>query len=128
MAAKRFIIKQTQKRVVSQKHLGNNTNVSEVKKVEQKIVEEPKKVETKKIEKKTTEVENIKEEIKVSKIDKDMDTKEKIEMVNQMLQGEEMNGTIKKNVKKIKNDKGLIERTDITKTVITEDNRELLND
>lgn len=72
---------------------------------------------------------NINEEIKtVKKEIKDMNTKEKVEMVNSILDNQEMNNVVKKNVKKIKNDKGLIERTDITKTIITEDNKELLHD
>lgn len=68
------------------------------------------------------ESKTIKEEIK------NMDTKEKVEMVNSILDKQEINNVVKKNVKKIKNDKGLIERTDITKTIITEDNKELLHD
>ena len=64
----------------------------------------------------------------INKMMKDMDTKEKVEMVNSILDNQENTNVVKKNVKKIKNDKGLIERTDITKTIITEDNKELLHD
>ena len=50
-----------------------------------------------------------------------MDTKEKVEMVANILDNE-----VAPKVKKIKQDKGLIERTESSKTIITEDNRELL--
>ena len=50
-----------------------------------------------------------------------MDTKEKIELANQIL------GTEPK-IKRIKKEKGLIERAESSVTIITEDNRELLKD
>ena len=50
-----------------------------------------------------------------------MDTKEKIELANQIL------GTDPK-IKRIKKDKGLIERVESSVTILTEDNRELLKD
>ena len=50
-----------------------------------------------------------------------MDTKEKIELANQILEQEPK-------VKKIKKEKGLIERVESSKTILTEDNRELLRD
>lgn len=50
-----------------------------------------------------------------------MDTKEKIELANQIL------GTEPK-IKRIKKDKGLIERVESSVTILTEDNRELLKD
>lgn len=71
---------------------------------------------------------NNQEQISSNKMVKDMNTKEKVEMVNSILDNEKMNNVVKKNVKKIKNDKGLIEKTDLTKTIITEDNKELLHD
>ena len=49
-----------------------------------------------------------------------MDTKEKIQMAAEILECGDVN------VKKIKTVKGLIERTESSKTIITEDNRELL--
>ena len=49
-----------------------------------------------------------------------MDTKEKIQMAAEILEGGDVN------VKKLKKEKGLIERTESSKTIITEDNRELL--
>lgn len=54
------------------------------------------------------------------KIDEVMTTSEKIEMAQSVLSG---NGT-----KRIKRDKGLIERTESSKTILTEDNKELLKD
>lgn len=50
-----------------------------------------------------------------------MTTSEKIEMANEILNGEAQ-------VKKIKRDKGLIERAESAKTILTEDNKELLKD
>lgn len=50
-----------------------------------------------------------------------MTTSEKIEMANEILNGDAQ-------VKKIKKDKGLIERADSAKIVLTEDNKELLKD
>lgn len=53
-----------------------------------------------------------------------MTTSEKIEMAQNVL-----NGTDKAaHVKRVKRDKGLIERTESSKTILTEDNKELLND
>lgn len=52
-----------------------------------------------------------------------MDTKEKIELANQIL-----NKQPKQEVKIIKTDNSLIERTLGSKMIITEDNRELLID
>ena len=60
---------------------------------------------------------NIKEEKKIDV----MDTKEKIELANQILEQE-----VK--VKRIKKDKGLIEKVETNKIILTEDNRELLRD
>lgn len=52
-----------------------------------------------------------------------MDTKEKIELANQIL-----NNTANNQVKILKTDNSLIERTLGSKMIITEDNRELLRD
>lgn len=59
------------------------------------------------------------EEIKEENV---MDTKEKIQMANAILNAEQPK------VKKVKKDKGLIERTESSITILTEDNRELLKD
>ena len=53
-----------------------------------------------------------------------MNTKEKIELANEALSNETKNQSFKK----VKKDKGLIERTESSITVITEDNKELLKD
>lgn len=53
-----------------------------------------------------------------------MTTSEKIEMAKNVLNG---NNTAAP-VKRVKKDKGLIERTESSKTILTEDNKELLND
>ena len=51
-----------------------------------------------------------------------MDTKQKIQMAAEILDDS------KNTVKKIKKEKGLIERVESSKTILTEDNRELLRD
>lgn len=63
-------------------------------------------------------VENKKKEIN----EQVMTTSEKIEMAQNVL-----NETPAK-FKRVKKDKGLIERTESSKTILTEDNKELLND
>jgi hypothetical protein len=52
-----------------------------------------------------------------------MTTSEKIAMAQNVLSGSEP-----ATVKRVKKDKGLIERTESSKTILTEDNKELLND
>jgi len=71
-----------------------------------------KKVETKTINE-TNEINTINEKV--------MTTNEKIAMAKNVL-----NDVI--TVKRVKKDKGLIERTESSKTILTEDNKELLND
>ena len=51
-----------------------------------------------------------------------MTTEEKIAMAQAALSGQAAP------VKRVKRDKGLIERTESSKTILTEDNKELLND
>ena len=83
-----------------------------------KVVEEPKVMEEKPIEVKemvTVKEENKKEEPKTNDMDK-------ISMAEQII-----NDT-PKSVKRLKKDKGLIERTESSKTVLTEDNKQLLVD
>lgn len=53
-----------------------------------------------------------------------MTTSEKINMVQSALNAQEP----AMRVKRVKRDKGLIERTESSKTILTEDNKELLND
>lgn len=59
------------------------------------------------------------------KKNKVMNTSEKVAMAQEILSTEDNR---KSNVKRIKKDKGLIERTESSKTIITEDNKELLID
>lgn len=54
-----------------------------------------------------------------------MNTSEKLAMAQEILSKEDNK---KNNVKRLKKDKGLIERTESSKTILTEDNKELLND
>ena len=53
-----------------------------------------------------------------------MTTNEKIAMAQSVLNGASQAAP----VKRVKKDKGLIERTESSKTILTEDNQELLND
>ena len=53
-----------------------------------------------------------------------MTTSEKIAMAQSVLSGTDAAAP----VKRVKKDKGLIERTESSKTILTEDNKELLND
>ena len=55
----------------------------------------------------------------------DMDTQEKIMMANAILNKQD---DLTNKVKKVRKDRGLIEKTESSKIILTEDNRELLND
>ena len=69
------------------------------------------------------EVENTKTpKNKKKKEEKDMITKEQLSAIENAV--ENMNPT----VKVVKKDRGLIERTESSKIIITEDNRQVLND
>ena len=54
-----------------------------------------------------------------------MNTKEKIELANQILNNQQQQ---QQGIKVLKNDNSLIERTIRSKIILTEDNRELLID
>lgn len=54
-----------------------------------------------------------------------MTTSEKIAMAQSVLNSTDKSAP---SVKRVKKDKGLIERTESSKTILTEDNKELLND
>lgn len=56
------------------------------------------------------------------KINNVMDTKSKLDMAESVI------SDAPKAIKRIKKDKGLIERTESSKTILTEDNKELLVD
>ena len=96
--------------------------------VEENIVIEPIEVDVE--EEKTDIVENnveTKSTIKNKRKKKsNMDTKEKVELASQILNNS--NNEKDFQFKRIKKDKGLIERTESSKTIITEDNKELLVD
>jgi hypothetical protein len=120
---KRFIHKKI-KDNISPRRLAILKN-STVEKVKNIVVEEEKQ---EIVEQETIVVEPIievednvkdKEEIKKDNV---MDTKEKIQMANAILNAEQPK------VKKVKKEKGLIERTESSITILTEDNRELLKD
>lgn len=74
------------------------------------------------VEEPIIEVEEIVKNNEKIKEDNVMDTKEKIQMANAILNAEQPK------VKKVKKEKGLIERTESSITILTEDNRELLKD
>lgn len=63
-----------------------------------------------------------KEEKVVTKDKEMMDTKDKVALANKIL------GGAKPTAKRIKKDKGLIERVESDKIILTEDNKELLKD
>lgn len=65
-----------------------------------------------------------KKENNVEKKIEDMDTQEKIKVAMEILDQPE----VASKVKKVRKDKGLIERTESSKIILTEDNKELLND
>jgi hypothetical protein len=64
-------------------------------------------------------------EIKNDKNINNMDTQEKIMLANSILNNQD---NVVGKVKKINKEKGLIEKTESSKIILTEDNRELLND
>ena len=81
---------------------------------------------THKEEKVEEKIESVKQaSVKENKIKENksvMTTEEKIELANAVLQNSPVS------TKRIKKDKGLIERAESSKTILTEDNKELLND
>ena len=74
---------------------------------------------------KSTVVSETKSENNIIENKKVMTTSEKIEMAQSVLNGSEPSAAP---IKRVKKDKGLIERTESSKTILTEDNKELLND
>jgi len=98
------------------KHIDNRKPQISLSSVQKKQVgkkEEPKQVPPT-IDKKNNDT--IKEQV--------MTTSEKIAMAQEVLNS----GAAASGTKRIKRDKGLIERTESSKTILTEDNKELLND
>lgn len=99
-----------------------NDKISLRKQLKSSSINEPKLpsiIEDKKEEVVIKEDLENKEDIKEIQV---MDTKEKIQMAAAVLNNEQPK------VKKVKKDKGLIERTESSITILTEDNRELLKD
>lgn len=112
-----------------------NNNVNVVEKKEEIVSEENVEIvdvpiEKEKVEETTKEVveNNVSENTsnKTKKKKRNMDTKQKVEMAQEILNKEDSINNF--NFKRIKKDKGLIERTESSKTIITEDNKELLVD
>lgn len=93
---KRFIVKKILTKNLQKRH--SNTNLAN---------------------KSVVKCEDCNENKDVKKDNEVMDTKEKIKLASEILENQPK-------VKKIKKEKGLIERTESSKTVLTEDNRELL--
>jgi len=102
---RRFIYKKINDKIPSRKRF-NVVKESDIK----PIIEEKESI--------VLPIEENKEEIK----EEVMDTKEKIQMAAAVL------GNEQPKIKKVKKDKGLIERTESSITILTEDNRELLKD
>jgi actin-related protein len=111
----KFIIKQI-KSMKPQKKV--NFGVNDIKKKEENIVEQVASA-----DKEIELAQNIFNENNEEKINEQvMTTSEKIKMAHNVL-----NDTPNR-FKRVKKDKGLIERTESSKTILTEDNKELLND
>lgn len=99
----------------SHEEVEKDTNKSSDLKIQEKVFDEA--TETKAQVKK-------KSKNKVNENRSDMNTSEKIALAKEILG----KNTEKSNFKILKSDKGLIERTESSKTILTEDNKELLND
>lgn len=114
---KRFIIKKKQINGFLAKIVNANEKKNDFLQIKDNLeVETPQNVET------VQNNENT-ENNNQNNID-NMETKEKIAMANVILGDAEANNA----VKKMRKEKGLIERTESSKIILTEDNRELLND
>ena len=121
----RFVIKHRQE------HIPVKRNISYIgsRKVD---IQETKPINKEEKAKETVQVKEYISQINSEKINKDennkvvMNTAEKVEMANKILAQQE--SMPKQKVKKIRKDKGLIERTERSKTILTEDNKELLID
>ena len=122
---RRFIVKRQKKKRLQKRFVSNDShvvekNVNVLETVPQ--IENVEDVETI-IQSDTNDTDDLKKVSKTkikAKKQQVMDTKEKIQMAAEILEGGDVN------VKKLKKEKGLIERTESSKTIITEDNRELL--
>ena len=68
------------------------------------------------------------QDVKPQKKNVSKNNTEKVEVMDKISMAEQIINDTPAPVKKIKKDKGLIERTESSKIVITEDNKQLLND
>lgn len=122
---RRFIVKRQQTKRLQKRFVSNDSHVVENNVNALETVSNTENVEdvatiTKSDTNDTDDLKKVsKTKIKTKK-QQVMDTKEKIQMAAEILEGGDVN------VKKIKTEKGLIERTESSKIIITEDNRELL--
>ena len=105
---RRFIHKK-----INDKTLSNKKGVTSLRFKKEEIIESVE------VKDEILPIEENNEEIKEEIV---MDTKEKIQMASAILNAEQPK------VKKVKKDKGLIERTESSITILTEENRELLKD
>ena len=117
---RRFIHKKINDKISSRNRFVSQIRKHEplIEKEEETVAEIELHAEVEVIEEEPQLIEN-KEENKEEMV---MDTKEKIQMANALLNAEQPK------VKKVKKEKGLIERTESSITILTEDNRELLKD
>ena len=120
----RFVIKHRQEHIPVKRNISyigsKKVDIQETKPInKEEKVEKP--VQVKEDISQINSEKNNKEENKVV-----MNTAEKVEMANKILAQQE--SMPKQKVKKIRKDKGLIERTESSKTILTEDNKELLID
>ena len=95
--------------------------VTRTESIQEPMVEEPKS---------ETEVENKEEEPKQKGKGKKNNKKNSEEMndIEKIEQAEAIAAAMEPQVKKVKTDRGLIERTESSKIILTEDNRQVLND
>ena len=110
--------------IINAKNEPKNNNIVEEVKMENKI-KDNQIINAKNEPKNNNIVKEVKMENKIIENKEVMTTSEKIAMAQSVLTNEEKTTTPFKRVKK---DKGLIERTESSKTILTEDNKELLKD
>lgn len=83
---------------------------------------------------KTKPVQKVNEEVDTIEIEVDKTSKNKREKKKEMINKEQIStieniaNSMDNEVKIVKKDKGLIERTESSKIILTEDNRQVLND
>ena len=115
----RFVIKHRQEHVPVKRNTSNINIMKDIPMEKEDNIQEMANV--KEVVSHTDTKENKTKEKKLV-----MNTAEKVEMAKKILAQQE--SMPKQKVKKIRKDKGLIERTESSKTILTEDNKELLVD